>query len=998
MEIDDFLYNKEPNENGVQEPIEEVLEQPLINGIDIKGKYEEKFDNDNLLLYEGLEQLIDYLQKKYENKNIYSLLGENILISINPYCDINNTKHLNEMINNSIKKMLKTKIRQNFIINGESGSGKTETAKIILKTLTSSNNDEISRNIMDSNPILEAFGNAKTIINDNSSRFIKFIDINFSEKGQILDANISCYLLEKSRVVKVEENEENFKIFYQLLLGKNEEEEKKYKIKPIDYYKYLNNKKIEENEEQKKLFEETKNCLDNYNFSKEDKDNVFKILVGILYLGNIEFISKKNKENLDIADIVDNKSEDLEIASELFGLTKDELIKILTTKKSNKITVPYNKEEAENAKDSIAKELYSKLFNYIIDTINNKIKKNDNDKDKDNDNNKYQISILDIYGFENFEINSLEQLNINYSNERLQQYFINAIFISEIKIYNEEGIKYDKDKMIFDDNQNKIDTIHKIFDFLKDTFFQKSEEGKKDKSFRQKVYDELIFKSMNIRYSLKPTVESDTLKYVQKETNSLYIKHYAETVKYIVDGMTKKSQLNSNNEIIETLQKSNNALIKKLYEKEETKEHDTLNKKTLSLEFKNKLTSLFKKKFDNFDNKFIKCIKPNVEKKENLFNKTIVEKQIKYLGIEDAFNMIKIGYPIKKKKEDFIKEYKLLFPQINIESFDENIENEMKKIGNNKFNDLYTIGKTYFFMKEDLKNSLNRIINEKLIERNVKIFNLIIKQSIKNCINKINLFSKLKKYSDIIDKSKSKYWLTILRLKINEKKEREEKERKEREEKERKEKEEKERKEKEEKERKEREEKERKEQEEKERKEKEEKEKEEKENEKEEKDNEKEEKDNEKNKILTEEENLFNINKNNFNPLTPTNKSIMGKLEQIINLSQILQNDINQVYKDHKTKLEEENNKLKSQKEQFKKEKEEMVKKNEELKKENEELKKEKEEMRKKNEELEKKNEELIKEKEEIEKKNEELEKKKEEVEKNLKEIEKFIGNIRNLY
>ena len=344
--------------------------------------------------------------------------------------------------------------------------------------------------------------------------------------------------------------------------------------------------------------------------------------------------------------------------------------------------------------------------------------------------------------------------------------------------------------------------------------------------------------------------------------------------------MWKKNILNSNNDIIKTFQNknNNNTLIKELYKYDKIKKIDKLqtNKTTLVEEFKKQITDLFTEKFDGHDNKFIKCIKPNMEKKENFFDEKKLLKQIKYLGIEAAFHIIKNGYPIKKKKEDFIKEYKLLFPEINIESFDEKIENEMKKIGNNEFNDLYKNGKKdYFFMKDNLKSSLNRILNEKLMENKEKIFNLIRKKSIKNIkksSKKIKLFYGLKKYSDIIYKAKLKKLknrFKLYKLRIKEKKEEEEKEKQEKILKE------------------------------KEETEKEEKEKEEKEKENEEKKEEK-------------KDNLFNNNQNDFNQITTTN-------------------NINKIFKDFNLKLEEKNN-------QFKKENEELKKKNEQLIKEKEEM------------------------------------------------------------
>ena len=216
----------------------------------------------------------------------------------------------------------------------------------------------------------------------------------------------------------------------------------------------------------------------------------------------------------------------------------------------------------------------------------------------------------------------------------------------------------------------------------------------------------------------KPIVQNDILKYVQKENNSLYIKHYAGEVKYNVTNMVNKNILNSNNDIKKALKESSkNKLIKDLFKNENLDGHDKFINKTLTEIFRDNLNELFKK-FKISNNRYIKCIKPNIEKKENFFDREIVLDQMKYGGIEAALHIKKNGFPIHIKKEDFIKEYKILFPEINKESFRETIENEIRKIDNNKFNDSYQIGKNIFFMKEELKNSLDRILNKKLKEIN----------------------------------------------------------------------------------------------------------------------------------------------------------------------------------------------------------------------------------------------------------------------------------------
>ena len=300
------------------------------------------------------EQYINTIKKRFQisnenkKKKIYTFIGHSIILAINPYEEIDYyysdeiikkikkyfdekkinpfllkspKAHIYYLVEDAYRDMIENKKNQNFIITGESGSGKTESTRYIIKYLTDSSKENIDL-IEKANYILEAFGNAKTVKNNNSSRFGKFIQINFSEKGKILYSHFSGYLLEKSRVVKIQEGERNFHIFYQFIFGADEEERKKYFIKDSGYFKYLNNKENDKNEKDAINFTKTKEYLKDLDFSEKEITYILRIIFGILYLGNIEFNDKKEH---NVGTVIDNSSKSLdglEKSSRLLGLEK----------------------------------------------------------------------------------------------------------------------------------------------------------------------------------------------------------------------------------------------------------------------------------------------------------------------------------------------------------------------------------------------------------------------------------------------------------------------------------------------------------------------------------------------------------------------------------------------------------------------------------------------------------------------------------------------------
>jgi len=454
--------------------------------------------------------------------------------------------HLYYIAEAAYNEMITERMNQSILISGESGSGKTESTKIILKYLAVSslnclNNKKIhdeettvEKQVLDSNPLLEAFGNAKTVRNNNSSRFGKFIQINFSPNGKILSAKINNYLLEKSRIVSIQPEERNYHIFYQLIRGANNQEREKYKIKNLEHFRYLNEGcfDVDETDDAANFFK-TKECMLKLNFRPDEITYIFKVIMGILYLGNVDFLEKEFGTQ-GIGCIIDPISQkDFLIASELLGLNETTLTNVLTKSRiinaSNQTYIEklLTIDNAYDCLNAIAKTIYSKVFDFLIRRINQAISNTEKIK---TEKDVLKLSVLDIFGFENFEINSFEQLCINYANECLQQNFNNNIFKLEQEEYIKEQIDYTT--VAYKDNKEIIELIDgpqkSIFAFLD------SEEitpNGSDKKFRDNVY-----KNIKNNPYLKPEGRG--------ENHLIGLKHYAGEVDYNICGFLEKKLIN----------------------------------------------------------------------------------------------------------------------------------------------------------------------------------------------------------------------------------------------------------------------------------------------------------------------------------------------------------------------------------------------------------------------------------------------------------------------
>ena len=723
---------------------------------------------------------------RFSKNLIYTFIGMPILIAVNPYKNLNvynddiikhyknyflklkqdpnnisnPVPHLYHIAEAAYQDMLNEKKNQSIIISGESGSGKTQSTKIILKYLAvsslhsfdnlkiqnESENISVEKQVLDSNPLLEAFGNAKTVKNNNSSRFGKFIQINFSENGKILSAKIYNYLLEKSRVTNIHPNERNYHIFYQLIKGADERERKRYNIKNIEYYNYLKNECYDiEDTDDKANFTETKECMMKLKFKPEEIAYIFTVLMGILYLGNVEFEDDNSNITGEICSkIKDSSKDNYTLAAEMLGLESNILTEILTIKKMKDptnnqiINRKMTKEKSYFCRDAVCKTVYSKVFDFIIKKVNFAIS---NLEEMKNKKNILKIGLLDIFGFENFEINSFEQLCINYANERLQQYFNNHIFKLEQEEYKKENIDYTE--VEFKDNKEIIDLIDdpklSIFSLLDSEAIT---PNGCDENFEKKVYQYL-----NANPSLGEKVEE-----------FISINHYAGDVYYFTEGFMKKNIDQLTPDILDGLEKSKNKLIKKIFEKKEEQKvkKDAPNKlqsDSLSKQFKKQLDELLKM-LTQSNPRYIKCIKPNSIKKPFVMDSLDVMEQLLSAGVLEAIKIRKQGYSIRRSNEEFSRRYLKLYPNIikKLKIYEEKNDfkdavtemckyfhglEDMKKYFE-PGKKMIQFGYTKVFMKEEVKNileyKLNKIKYIQIIQNNYRRFLIqkIVKKKLKS--------------------------------------------------------------------------------------------------------------------------------------------------------------------------------------------------------------------------------------------------------------------------
>ncbi|XP_058397981.1 unconventional myosin-IXa isoform X5 [Diceros bicornis minor] len=527
--------------------------------------------------------LLENLRNRFKHEKIYTYVGS-ILIVINPFkfLPIYNPKYVKMYDNHQLGKlephiyavadvayhaMLQRKKNQCIVISGESGSGKTQSTNFLIHHLTALSQkgfaSGVEQIILGAGPVLEAFGNAKTAHNNNSSRFGKFIQVNYQETGTVLGAYVEKYLLEKSRLVYQEHNERNYHVFYYLLAGASEEERLAFHLKQPKEYHYLNQitKKplrqswddycydsepdcfTVEGEDLRHDFERLQLAMEMVGFLPKTRRQIFSLLSAILHLGNICYKKKTYRD--DSIDICN--PEILPIVSELLEVKEEMLFEALVTRKTvtvgEKLVLPYKLAEAVTVRNSMAKSLYSALFDWIVFRINHALL---NSKDLEQNIKTLSIGVLDIFGFEDYENNSFEQFCINFANERLQYYFNQHIFKLEQEEYRTEGISWHNIDYI--DNTCCINLISKKPTGLLHLL---DEESNFPQATNQTLLDKFKHQHEENSYIEFPAVMEP----------AFIIKHYAGKVKYGIKDFREKNTDHMRPDIVALLRSSKNAFI-----------------------------------------------------------------------------------------------------------------------------------------------------------------------------------------------------------------------------------------------------------------------------------------------------------------------------------------------------------------------------------------------------------------------------------------------------
>ncbi|XP_062444713.1 myosin-9 [Rhea pennata] len=702
--------------------VEDMAELTCLNEASVLHNLKERYYSGLIYTYSGLFCVVI---NPYKNLPIYS---EEIVEMYKGKKRHEMPPHIYAITDTAYRSMMQDREDQSILCTGESGAGKTENTKKVIQYLahvasshkSKKDQGELERQLLQANPILEAFGNAKTVKNDNSSRFGKFIRINFDVNGYIVGANIETYLLEKSRAIRQAKEERTFHIFYYLLSGAGEHLKTDLLLEPYNKYRFLSNGHVTiPGQQDKDMFLETMEAMKIMGIPDEEQMGLLRVISGVLQLGNIVF---KKERNTDQASMPDNTA--AQKVSHLLGINVTDFTRGILTPRikvgRDYVQKAQTKEQADFAIEALAKATYERMFRWLVMRINKAL-------DKTKRQGASFIGILDIAGFEIFELNSFEQLCINYTNEKLQQLFNHTMFILEQEEYQREGIEWNFIDFGLD-LQPCIDLIEKpagppgILALLdEECWFPKAT----DKSFVEKVVQE---QGTHPKFQ-KPKQLKDKADFC--------IIHYAGKVDYKADEWLMKNMDPLNDNIATLLHQSSDKFVSELWKDVDRivglDQVAGMSDTALPGAFKTRkgmfrtVGQLYKEQLAklmatlrNTNPNFVRCIIPNHEKKAGKLDPHLVLDQLRCNGVLEGIRICRQGFPNRVVFQEFRQRYEILTPNAIPKGFMDGKQACVLMIKALELDsNLYRIGQSKVFFRAGVLAHLEE-------ERDLKITDVII--------------------------------------------------------------------------------------------------------------------------------------------------------------------------------------------------------------------------------------------------------------------------------
>ncbi|KAM5132586.1 myosin-10-like [Mantella aurantiaca] len=712
--------------------VEDMAELTCLNEASVLHNLKDRYYSGLIYTYSGLFCVVI---NPYKNLPIYS---EQIVEMYRGKKRHEMPPHIYAISETAYRSMLQDREDQSILCTGESGAGKTENTKKVIQYLahvasshkgrkehtapTSSamSYGELEHQLLQANPILEAFGNAKTVKNDNSSRFGKFIRINFDVAGYIVGANIETYLLEKSRAIRQAKDERTFHVFYQILSGAGEHMKTDLLLEGFNQYRFLSNGNVTiPGQQDKEIFQETMESMKIMGISHEEIMSMLKMVSAVLQFGNIVF---RKERNTDQASMPDNTA--AQKLCHLLGLNVTEFTRAILMPKikvgRDYVQKAQTKEQADFAVEALAKALYERLFRWLVHRINRAL-------DRTKRQGASFIGILDIAGFEIFELNSFEQLCINYTNEKLQQLFNHTMFILEQEEYQREGIEWNFIDFGLD-LQPCIDLIERpanppgVLSLLdEECWFPKAT----DKSFVEKVIQEL---GTHPKFQ-KPRQLRDKA--------DLSIIHYAGKVDYKADEWLMKNMDPLNDNVATLLHQSTDKFTAELWKDVDRivglDQMSGMSEMSFGSSYKTKkgmfrtVGQLYKESLSklmstlrNTNPNFVRCIIPNHEKRAGKLEPHLVLDQLRCNGVLEGIRICRQGFPNRIIFQEFRQRYEILTPNAIPKGFMDGKQACAIMIKSLELDpNLYRIGQSKIFFRAGVLAHLEE-------ERDLKITDIIV--------------------------------------------------------------------------------------------------------------------------------------------------------------------------------------------------------------------------------------------------------------------------------